>query len=83
MGSCLKHVHIHDNDQKADRHWSLGKGTFDFEAFYSSIENNTSNITLSIEVEGTMEDKMNENKKHFINFITDSNITAIAIVLSG
>lgn len=63
MGSYLKHVHIHDNDQKADRHWSLGKGTFDFEAFYSSIENNTSNITLSIEVEGTMEDKMNDLRK--------------------
>jgi sugar phosphate isomerase/epimerase len=63
MKSYLKHVHIHDNDQKADRHWPIGKGTFNFEDFYSSIENIISNITLSIEVEGTMEDKMNDLRK--------------------
>lgn len=63
MGSYLKHVHIHDNDQKADRHWPIGKGTFDFEAFYSSLENSTPDITLSVEVEGTMEDKMNDLRK--------------------
>lgn len=63
MGSYLKHIHIHDNDQKADRHWPIGKGTFNFETFFSSLENNTSNITLSIEVEGTMEDKMNDLRK--------------------
>lgn len=63
MGSHLKHVHIHDNDQKADRHWPFGKGTFDFDAFYSSIENNSTNITLSIEVVGTMEEKMNDLRK--------------------
>ena len=63
MGSYLKHVHIHDNDQKADRHWTIGKGTFDFEAFYPSIEKNSSNITLTIEVEGTMEEKINDLRK--------------------
>jgi sugar phosphate isomerase/epimerase len=63
MGSYLKHVHIHDNDQKADRHWPIGKGTIDFEAFCSSIENNSPDITLSIEVEGTMEDKMNDLRR--------------------
>ena len=63
MGTYLKHVHIHDNDRKADRHWSIGKGTFDFEAFYSSIETIESNITLSIEVEDTVEVKINDLRK--------------------
>jgi sugar phosphate isomerase/epimerase len=63
MGGYLKHVHIHDNDQKADRHWPIGKGTFEFEAFYSSIETRGSNVTLSIEVEDSMEVKMNDLRK--------------------
>ncbi len=63
MGAYLKHVHIHDNDRKADHHWPIGKGTFDFEAFFSSIETCESNIILSIEIEDTMEVKINDLRK--------------------
>jgi sugar phosphate isomerase/epimerase len=63
MGAHLKHVHVHDNDRKADRHWPLGKGTFDFKAFYSSIETLQSKVTLSIEVEDTTEVKINDLRK--------------------
>lgn len=72
MESYLKHVHIHDNDQKADRHWPIGKGIFDFQAFYSSIENNSLNTTLTIEVEGTMEEKMTDLQK-IINRFKEQN----------
>lgn len=63
MGSFLKHIHIHDNDQKADRHWSIGKGNFDFDEFYKAVEENLSEVTLTIEVGGSMQERINDLKK--------------------
>ena len=68
MGRFLKHIHIHDNDQNADRHWSIGKGNFDFDKFFEFIEDNVPNVTLSIEIGGTMEDRINDLKKVISRF---------------
>ena len=63
MGKMLKHVHVHDNDGKADRHWSIGRGNIDFEEFYKAIEENAPQVTLSLEVVATMEKNMGDLKK--------------------
>ena len=35
LGRHLAEVHLHDNDGKADSHWALGRGTVNFEKFFS------------------------------------------------
>ncbi len=30
-GKRIRHLHLHDNDGREDRHWPIGKGTIDFE----------------------------------------------------
>ena len=35
LGRHLVEVHLHDNDGTADSHWALGRGTVDFEKFFS------------------------------------------------
>jgi sugar phosphate isomerase/epimerase len=35
LGRHLVEVHLHDNDGQADSHWALGRGTIDFEKFFS------------------------------------------------
>jgi sugar phosphate isomerase/epimerase len=35
LGSRLVEVHLHDNDGTADAHWALGRGTIDFDRFFS------------------------------------------------
>lgn len=34
---ALRHVHLHDNDGRYDRHWGLGTGTMDFRAFLETV----------------------------------------------
>jgi sugar phosphate isomerase/epimerase len=35
LGRHLVEVHLHDNNGKADSHWALGRGTINFEKFFS------------------------------------------------
>lgn len=36
-GELLEHVHLHDADGYADRHWSLGRGTIPWHAVFAEI----------------------------------------------
>jgi sugar phosphate isomerase/epimerase len=58
MGKYLQHIHLHDNDREADRHWSIGKGSIDFAAAFQAVSRHAPDATLSLEVEDRMEVKM-------------------------
>lgn len=63
MGNRLWHIHLHDNDQTGDNHWSLGRGTIDFESFYTALSQHAPQATISLEVEDRMEVKMSDLRK--------------------
>lgn len=69
MGNRLWHVHLHDNDRTADKHWPLGHGTIDFEPFYTALLQHAPQATLSLEVEDSMEIKMS-NLRALIAYFT-------------
>ena len=58
MKDRLFHIHLHDKDGTGDSHWSLGRGTIDFESFYAAIEGHVPEVTLSLETDDKMEVKM-------------------------
>jgi len=58
MGRRLWHIHLHDNDGSVDRHWSLGRGTIDFEPFFAAITQHVPQVTISLEAQDGMEPKM-------------------------
>jgi sugar phosphate isomerase/epimerase len=68
MGQHLFHVHLHDNDRSGDRHWSLGRGTIDFEPFYVALQHQVPQATISLEVEDRMEVKMGDLRKLVTRF---------------
>jgi sugar phosphate isomerase/epimerase len=63
MDHRLFHVHLHDNDRTGDNHWSIGRGTIDFEPFYTAILRHVPQATISLEVQDTMEVKMSDLRK--------------------
>jgi sugar phosphate isomerase/epimerase len=63
MDKWLFHVHLHDNDRTGDKHWPIGRGTIDFEPFYAAIIQHVPQATLSLEIEGNMEVKMDDLRK--------------------
>lgn len=60
MGERLFHIHLHDNDGSADRHWSLGRGTIAFGPFYEALLAHAPQATISLEVEDCMEVKLRD-----------------------
>jgi sugar phosphate isomerase/epimerase len=60
MDDRLRHLHLHDNDRSGDRHLPMGRGTFDFEALFVALRRHAPDATLSLEIEGTMEEKMRD-----------------------
>lgn len=68
MGKRLFHVHLHDNDASGDKHWSLGRGTIDFEPFYAALQQQAPLATISLEVEDKMEVKMGDLRKLVARF---------------
>jgi sugar phosphate isomerase/epimerase len=64
----LAHVHLHDNDRTGDYHWSLGRGTIDFEPFFSAMTQYVPQATISLEVEDKMEVKMTDLRKLATHF---------------
>ncbi len=58
MEKRLIHVHRHDNDGTADKHWPIGRGMIDFESFYAAIMRDAPGAMISLEVEDGMEVKM-------------------------
>jgi sugar phosphate isomerase/epimerase len=60
MSNRLWHIHLHDNDGIGDHHWPIGRGTIDFESFYTALLEHTPQATLALEVEDRMEVKMSD-----------------------
>ena len=63
MDKRLFHVHLHDNDRTGDHHWSIGRGTIDFEHFYAALLQHVPRVTISLEVEDDMEVKIGDLRK--------------------
>jgi sugar phosphate isomerase/epimerase len=63
MDNRLWHIHLHDNDRSGDNHWSIGRGTIDFESFYAALLQHVPQATLSLEVEDSMEVKMGDLRR--------------------
>ncbi|MGE5579658.1 MAG: sugar phosphate isomerase/epimerase family protein [Bacillota bacterium] len=66
--SRLHHIHLHDNDGTDDRHWSLGRGTIDFEPFYAALERHAPEVTISLEVVDKMDVKVADIRKLVARF---------------
>ena len=78
MSNRLFHFHLHDNDRTGDSHWSIGRGTIDFEPFYAAIIRQVPQATLSLEVEDKMEVKMRDLRKLAAHFASKRNATGVA-----
>ena len=39
LGEYIVELHLHDNDGSADQHYSIGDGTFNFDRFFSRLNN--------------------------------------------
>ncbi len=63
MDNRLLHIHLHDNDRTGEKHWSLERGTIEFEPFYNAILERVPQATISLEVENRMEVKMDDLRK--------------------
>jgi Sugar phosphate isomerases/epimerases len=63
MSNRLWHIHLHDNDGVGDHHWSIGRGTIDFESFYAALSEYAPQATLALEVEDRMEVKIGDLRK--------------------
>ena len=68
MDKRLFHIHLHDNDRTGDNHWSIGRGTIDFEPFYAAIMRHVPKATISLEVEDKMDVKMGDLRKLAAHF---------------
>jgi sugar phosphate isomerase/epimerase len=49
LGRHLIEVHLHDNDGTADSHWALGRGTVEFEKFFSLMNSHSPVPVFAIE----------------------------------
>ena len=58
MARRLRHIHLHDNDRTADRHWAPGRGTVAYEPFFDALRRLAPDVTVSLEVEDTLEVRM-------------------------
>lgn len=47
---ALRHVHLHDNDGRYDRHWGIGEGVMSFRACYEALLDVTPAPRVTIEV---------------------------------
>ncbi|HTY53199.1 MAG TPA: sugar phosphate isomerase/epimerase family protein [Methanomicrobiales archaeon] len=55
LEKTMSHVHIHDNDGKADSHETVGKGTIDFGPVMRAVERDNAPAIIEVStLEGTM-----------------------------
>jgi sugar phosphate isomerase/epimerase len=78
MDNRLFHIHLHDNDRTDDSHWSIGRGTIDFEPFYTAIMRHVPQVTISLEVEDKMEVKMGDLRKLAAHFASKRHSTGVS-----
>jgi sugar phosphate isomerase/epimerase len=48
----LRHVHLHDNDGKHDRHWAVGEGNMVYRAFFEAVMSVENPPRVTVEVLG-------------------------------
>jgi sugar phosphate isomerase/epimerase len=60
MACRLSHIHLHDNDRTGDKHWSIGRGTIDFESFYMALLQYAPQVTIALETVDTMPVRMGD-----------------------
>jgi sugar phosphate isomerase/epimerase len=77
MDKRLLHIHLHDNDRTGDHHWSLGRGTIDFEPFYVALLQHAPDATISLEVEDRMEVKMGDLRQLATYFASKQHSTGV------
>ncbi|MBI4683903.1 MAG: sugar phosphate isomerase/epimerase [Nitrospirae bacterium] len=56
-------LHLHDNDRKSDAHKPIGDGTFDFDKFFSLLENKDSIYTIEAHNEEDVKKSMERLRK--------------------
>jgi sugar phosphate isomerase/epimerase len=71
MAHRLLHIHLHDNDRTGDKHWSIGRGTIDFEPFYRALLRYAPHATIALEVQDTMEVKMGDLRRLVTHFASN------------
>ena len=52
MNPWLRHLHLHDNDGRRDRHLAIGRGTFDFPGLFAFLHRHALSPTLTFEPHG-------------------------------
>ncbi|MCP4405627.1 MAG: sugar phosphate isomerase/epimerase [bacterium] len=72
MACRLSHIHLHDNDRTGDKHWSIGRGTIDFESFYAALLQHAPQVTISLETVDTMPVKMGDLRKLAAHFASSA-----------
>jgi len=78
MDNRLYHIHLHDNDRTGDNHWRIGRGTIDFEPFYTAVMKLVPRVTISLEVEDEMEVKMGDLRKLANYFASQQHSTKVS-----
>jgi sugar phosphate isomerase/epimerase len=78
MSNRLWHIHLHDNDGTGDHHWSIGRGTIDFESFYTEVLEYSPQATLALEVEDRMEVKISDLGKLASYFASKHHSTGVS-----
>jgi sugar phosphate isomerase/epimerase len=78
MDNRLFHIHLHDNDRTGDNHWSIGRGTIDFEPFYAAIMRRVPGVTISLEVNDNMEVKMGDLRNLAAHFASKQYSTGVS-----
>ncbi len=71
MAHRLLHIHLHDNDRTGDKHWSIGRGTIDFESFYRALLQYAPQATIALEAQDTMEVKLGDLRRLVARFASN------------
>ncbi len=78
MAHRLLHIHLHDNDRTGDNHWSIGRGTIDFDAFYAAVVAHVPDVTLALEVVDAMEVKIDDLRKLALHIAAKQHAPAVS-----
>lgn len=49
LGSRIGHMHLHNNDGQADRHWSLDRGSLDMDSVLQTVKHHGLETTFTLE----------------------------------
>ena len=66
MKDRLFNIHLHDTDKNSDKHLPLGKGSIDWDLFFSAVRGLSPNFPLTIEIDPRCPIDDNENIKQLL-----------------